>query len=132
MVIRERIWRKVRYTFSVRLLNISISGALNSTVLLIKLSERPLGACRGGKVPKGRDPISNRRASRDARMHEGGPYEAPYVRDTALSYSCAGVCCHSCSPGRPKRPTGWPRAKPKYNRYKYNRCAKFNNCASKK
>src|SRR5215210_2046019 len=74
------------------------------------------------EVPEECNPISNRRASRDGSMHEGGPYEAPYVRNSALSYGCASVRRHSRSPERPRR----PRAEPKYNRR-----ARFNNCATK-
>src|SRR5215207_7418290 len=93
--------------FSLQLLNISRSGALNQTVLLIKYRSVPWGLTEGGAGPEGRDPISKRRArSAEASMPEGGThFEATDVRDTAFSYSCAGVRCHSCSPGRPKRPS---------------------------
>src|SRR5215204_6212703 len=120
--------------FSLRLLNISRSGALNQAVLLIKNRSVPWGLTEGGGRSRGaRSDKQKRRArSADASMPEGGThFEATNVRDTAFSYSCAGVRCHSCSPGRPKRPTGRPRAEPTCNRYEYNRCARFNDPASK-
>src|SRR5215203_4066202 len=46
--------------FSLRLLNISRSGALNQAVLLIKNRSVPWGLTEGGAGPGGRDPISKR------------------------------------------------------------------------
>src|SRR5829696_9188134 len=119
--------------FSLRLLNISRSGALNQAVLLIK-NRSVLWALQRGAGSRGRDPIS-KREEQEALMRvcrRGAHFEATNVRDTAFSYSCASVRCHSCGPGRPKRPTGRPTAEPNCNRYEYNRCAKFNDLASKK
>src|ERR671920_320913 len=119
--------------FSLRLLNISRSGLLKGAVLLLKYRSVPWGLTEGGRSRGARSDKQKRRArTADPSMPEGGThFEATDVRDTAFTYSCAGVRCHSCSPGRPKRPTGWPRAEPNYNRYEYNRCARFNDPASK-
>ena len=60
--------------FSLRLLNISRSGALHQAVLLIKYRSVPWGLTEGGRS-RGRDPVSKRRArSADASMPEGGTF----------------------------------------------------------
>src|SRR5215217_2306728 len=102
-------------------------------MLLIKYRSVPRGLTESGRS-RGRDPIS-KREEQEALMRvcrRGAHFEATNVRDTAFSYSCAGVRCHSFSAGRPKRPTGRPRAEPKSSNWPYNRCAKFNDPASKK
>src|SRR5215204_7238744 len=109
--------------FSLRLLNISRSGALNQAVLLIKYRSVPWGLTEGGRSRGARSDKQKRRArSAEASMPEGGThFEATdVVRNTALSCSCAGVRYHSCGPERSS--SNWA----------YNRCAKLNDLATKK
>src|SRR5919107_314892 len=53
------VWR-VRYMFSLRLLNISRSGPLKGAVLLLKYRSVPCDLLLRGAGPRGRDPISKR------------------------------------------------------------------------
>jgi plastocyanin len=49
------------------------------------VSDRTSGTFRGGEAPKGRDPISKRRASADASMPEGGIVKRPMMYVIPLS-----------------------------------------------